>query len=501
MSSPSPGAWTGVHETHAVEQRAEPVEVISTEKPRPEKPPKKERRTSLRARVALLVAAAVGIAVALASVAAYFTVRHELRSRLDTNLATRAVSAAHSGLPGYIAAAARENDSIPSALFALGADVRVGMIDGDGRQINVSLPPSLIGTSETQVASGQRDSSLRTEHARGMTFRVVAVPIAPPDGGGALIVAQSLTDTNNELSKMALVMLTVGIGGIVVAAIAGLGIAREGLRPVERLTAATEHIARTDDLTPIPVRGTDELARLTSSFNAMLGALAQSRDRQRQLIADAGHELRTPLTSLRTNFDLLAQSTTDTGSALAPQDRAELMADVRAQLEELSSLVGDLVELARSDNTPGAIEPLDLAAVLDHAMQRAYRRAPGLTFDVTAEPWDVMGDATSLERAIMNLLDNAAKWSPPGGTVTVTLHDGILQVGDEGPGIAEADMPHVFERFYRATDARGLPGSGLGLSIVRQAAERHGGFVSVGRSRSGGALLTMGVPGQRYAQH
>jgi two-component system sensor histidine kinase MprB len=270
---------------------------------------------------------------------------------------------------------------------------------------------------------------------------------------------------------------------------------------VERLTAATEHIARTDDLTPIPVRGTDELARLTSSFNSMLGALGQSRDRQRQLIADAGHELRTPLTSLRTNFDLLAQSTTDAGSALAPQDRVELMADVRAQLEELSALVGDLVELARSDNAPGAIEPLDLAAVLDHALQRARRRAPGLTFDVTAEPWEVMGDATSLERAVMNLLDNAAKWSPPNGTVTVSLHDGILQVGDQGPGIAEADMPHIFERFYRATDARGLPGSGLGLSIVRQAAERHGGFVNVSRSVSGGALLTMGVPGQGYAQH
>jgi two-component system sensor histidine kinase MprB len=300
---------------------------------------------------------------------------------------------------------------------------------------------------------------------------------------------------------MALVMLTVGIGGIVVAAIAGLGIAREGLKPVERLTAATEHVARTEDLTPIPVRGTDELARLTSSFNEMLAALGQSRERQRQLVADAGHELRTPLTSLRTNFDLLAQTTTDSGSALAPQDREELMADVQAQLEELSSLVGDLVELARTDHAPGAIEPIDLSAVLDHAMQRVRRRAPGVTFNVSSAPWNLVGDATSLERAVTNLLDNAAKWSPPGGTVTVTLFDGILQVGDEGPGIAEEDMPHVFERFYRATDARGLPGSGLGLSIVRQAAERHGGFVDVGRSVSGGALLTMGVPGRTDAPH
>lgn len=493
MSSPSRGAWAGVDETRVVEEPSEPADMTPADGPPQRKLPKKERRTSLRARVALLVAAAVGIAVALASVAAYVTVRHELRSHLDSSLEQRALATAQSSYA--------DPDTINQlhAVLGLASDIKVGLAEPNGAFIaynKASAPP--FAAVDHQVAAGTVSSSVRTGQVGNTPFRVVSVQV---HDGLALVVAQSLTDTNQELGKMALVMFTVGIGGIVVAAIAGLGIAREGLRPVERLTAATEHIARTDDLTPIPVRGTDELARLTSSFNSMLGALGQSRDRQRQLIADAGHELRTPLTSLRTNFDLLAQSTTDAGSALAPQDRVELMADVRAQLEELSALVGDLVELARSDNTPGAIEPLDLAAVLDHTLQRARRRAPGLTFDVTAEPWEVMGDATSLERAVMNLLDNAAKWSPPAGMVTVTLHDGILQVGDEGPGIAEADMPHVFERFYRATDARGLPGSGLGLSIVRQAAERHGGFVNVSRSRSGGALLTMGIPGQRYAQH
>lgn len=495
MSSPTPGAWTGVEETHAVEEHAD---LISTDKPVEQPPPPRHRRTSLRARVALLVAAAVGIAVALASIAAYVTVSHELRSHLDNTLIERAQGAARTPLIAGLADRPEQRDIVQQVLLGIASDVRLAIIGSNGGPLARESGMPRLGQPESAVARGAADQSIRTVHANGIAYRVAAVQIGP---GEALVLAQSLTVTNNELGKMALVMTIVGIGGIVVAALAGLGIAREGLRPVERLTAATEHIARTDDLTPIPVRGSDELARLTSSFNAMLGALAQSRDRQRQLIADAGHELRTPLTSLRTNFDLLAQSTTDTGSALAPQDRNELMADVRAQLEELSALVGDLVELARSDNTPGAIEPLDLADVLDHALQRARRRAPGLTFDVTAEPWPVLGDATSLERAVMNLLDNAAKWSPPGGTVTVTLHEGILQVGDEGPGIAEADMPHVFERFYRATDARGLPGSGLGLSIVRQAAERHGGFVSVGRSRSGGALLTMGVPGQRYAQH
>ena len=169
---------------------------------------------------------------------------------------------------------------------------------------------------------------------------------------------------------------------------------------------------------------------------------------------------------------------------------------MQAQLGELSVLVGDLVELARTDAPQIATEWLDLSVVVDHAVERARRRAPSVRFDVGAEPWMVWGDATLLERAAMNLLDNAAKWSPPDGTVTVSLADGVLRVTDEGPGIEAADLPHVFERFYRATDARGLPGSGLGLAIVQQAAERHGGFAVADRAESGGALMSMGIPGQ-----
>ncbi len=451
------------------------------------------RRTSLRARVALLVAVAVGLAVALASLAAYFTVQYELHSHLDSSLTARAQGAAQTPIISSLAqSGAGQRDLVTQVLSGIASDVKLAMVDSSSVIVKQSGMPR-VGAPEYAVAIGLEDSSIRTISANGTPYRVVAVPVGQ---GNALVLAQSLTDTNNELNRMALVMFIVGVGGIVVATVAGLGIAREGLRPVERLTAATEHIARTEDLTPIPVRGTDELARLTSSFNSMLGALAQSRERQRQLVADAGHELRTPLTSLRTNFDLLAQTTTDTGSQLAPQDRDELMADVRAQLEELSALVGDLVELARTEGAPAAPESVDLAAVLDHALQRVRRRAPGVTFEVHMAPWNLFGDASSLERAITNLLDNAAKWSPRGGTVTVTLQDGVLQVGDEGPGISETDVPHVFERFYRATDARGLPGSGLGLAIVRQTAERHGGYVNVGRSPSGGALLTMAVPGR-----
>jgi two-component system sensor histidine kinase MprB len=298
------------------------------------------------------------------------------------------------------------------------------------------------------------------------------------------------------LSRLGVVLLIVGLAGMGAAAAIGWAIGRAGLRPVENLTSAAEHVAATDELAPIEVHGDDELARLTVSFNTMLAALQRSRDRQRQLVADAGHELRTPLTSLRTNLDLLAQSDRAGEGGLTAAERAELLGDVRAQIEELSAAVSDLVELARDDAPDASAEPVDLAAVTENALDRVRRRASGLAFDVRLQPWIVHGDATALERAVTNLLDNAAKWSPAGGTVEVRLVGGELSVSDEGPGISDEDLPHVFERFYRATDARRLPGSGLGLAIVRQAAERHGGTVVAGRSDRGGARLVLTLPGQ-----
>jgi len=265
------------------------------------------------------------------------------------------------------------------------------------------------------------------------------------------------------------------------------------------MSAAAEHIARTDELTPIEVTGDDELASLATSFNDMLAALTASRERQRRLIADAGHELRTPLTSLRTNLELLALA--DRRGGLTQQQRDEIFTDATAQVEELSTLVGDLVELARDEPLNRAPEPLDLADVVDRGVQRVKRRAPGLTFEVETSPWWVVGESQILERAVTNLLDNAAKWSPSGGTVRVHLVNGVLTVSDEGTGISEADLPMIFERFYRAADARTMPGSGLGLSIVRQAAERHGGSVSVARRAPHGAVFTLALPGHRDLEH
>ena len=287
-------------------------------------------------------------------------------------------------------------------------------------------------------------------------------------------------------------MLLFGLAGVIAAGMAGWAVARNGLRPVRRLTQAVEDIARTEDLTPLPVEGDDEIARLAAAFNQMLTALAASRDRQRQLVADAGHELRTPLTSLRTNIDLLTQAGE---GGLPPEARAELLDDVRAQIEEMTTLIGDLVELARDEPLTHVVESVDLSEVVYRALVRVRRRAPGLTFDVDAQPWWVVGEPAPLERAVTNLLDNAAKWSPPGGTVTVRLRDGVLTVEDEGPGISPDDLPHVFDRFYRSEESRSMPGSGLGLSIVRQVMERHAGSVEAGTRASGGARLTVVLPG------
>ena len=288
-------------------------------------------------------------------------------------------------------------------------------------------------------------------------------------------------------------MLLFGLVGVIGAAAAGWAVARNGLRPVRRLTAEVEHLARTEDIAPLPVEGDDEVARLATAFNAMLAAVAASRDRQRRLVADAGHELRTPLTSLRTNLDLLTQA--DAAGGLPPEQREELLADVRAQLEELSTLVGDLVELARDEPLATLVETFDLADVVDRAVSRVRLRAPRCHFDVVTLPWWVLGETGAVERAVTNLLDNAAKWGPADGTVTVRLANGSLTVDDEGPGIAADDLPHVFERFYRSTESRSMPGSGLGLAIVHQVVGRHSGTVTAGAAPGGGARMTMWLPG------
>jgi two-component system sensor histidine kinase MprB len=447
-------------------------------------------RGTLAARVTLLATVAVGLSVAFVATAAYVTVQHQLIASLDHSLLDRATAASRSS--ALVELTRRE---VPT--WVLGAaDVRIAVLSADG---SVTQSPGdddagaiPLSERELQVANGTLEYSTRTVGAEGGQFRVAAVP--GNQEGTALILAQSLAPTREALGRLGVVLTVFGLLGVVAAALAGWAVARNGLRPVRRLSDAVEQIALTEKLDPIAVEGNDEIARLATAFNSMLGSLAASRDRQRQLVADAGHELRTPLTSLRTNLDLLTQA--DARGGLSEEARAELMGDVRFQIEELTTLIGDLTELARDEPIPAQLEPVDLAEVVERALDRVRRRATGLHFDVELDPWRVTGEPSSLERAVTNLLDNAAKWSPPLGVVTVRLLDGTLYVADQGKGIAEEDLPHVFERFYRSTESRTMPGSGLGLSIVRRIAERHGGVVRAGNVPGGGAAFWLQVPAE-----
>lgn len=446
------------------------------------------KRMSLAARISLLAACAVGLSVAAASLAAYVTLSAHLHERLDSSLIERATAIVNKG-PVDEDAVSDVADRMQGV-----ADLRLylvfanGDIFPDGPTAWVTEPT----VDEVAVAARGYGYTIRTLDRDSYDLRVVTVP---GGNGTGLMVVESSEPIERTLDRMQFVLLLVGAGGIVAAAVIGLAVARSALLPVRRLSAAAEHIARTDELRPIAVTGDDELASLASSFNDMLAALAASRDRQRRLVADAGHELRTPLTSLRTNLELLAQA--DRQGGLSNEQRDEIFTDATAQVEELSTLVGDLVELARDEPLVRTPEPLDLSDIVSRAVDRVRRRALGLTFQVDLEPWWILGDAQIIERAVTNLLDNAAKWSPPGGTVAVRLDNGELTVADEGSGIGEADLPMVFERFYRAPDARTMPGSGLGLSIVRQAAQRHGGSVTVVNREPHGAVFTLTLPGDR----
>ena len=450
---------------------------------------------SLRARIGILAALAAALAVVLVSAAAFVIVRVNILQTLDSNLLQRATAAAGSELvdPQQLA-------TIPTEVFGAG-DIRLALILADGRASSpegeASAPP--LGADELAVARGTQPSSVRTAGEGGASYRVVAVRAGP---GQALVIAQRLEPTEQVLATLGVALPVVGGIGILLAALAGVAVARAGLRPVDRLTAATERVAATGDLRPIPVDGSDELARLTQSFNDMLGGLAASQEQQRRLVADAGHELRTPLTSMRTNLELLDAASRPGAPALPASDRAEILEDVQAQVAELSTLVGDLVELARDDPPHVVHEPVELTDVVLRALDRARRRASDVEFVPTLVPWTLVGDATALERAVLNLLDNAAKWSPRGATVRVQMRpldewSMVLEVADAGPGISEEDRPRVFDRFYRADTSRTMPGSGLGLAIVRQVAVRHGGAVWAGRAPEGGALLAMQLPGRQ----
>ncbi|MFE5713201.1 sensor histidine kinase [Streptomyces sp. NPDC056501] len=448
------------------------------------------RSRPLRSRLALLTAFAVAVAVAAVSLACWFVTRAQLEAELDSSLRN---SKLDTGSVNSLLTLCREGTTTPP----VGGSYTVQVILANGFVCTAGQAAIPSGPADLAVARGQLSYALHTvKDDDGREMRVYTYPQQPGPPGIAVSVARPLAEIDNSMSTLRWVLLLVSGIGVVGAGAAGLWVARTGLEPVNRLTGAVEHVAATEDLTVrIPVEGEDEIARLSRSFNAMTAALATSRDRQAQLIADAGHELRTPLTSLRTNVELLARSE-ETGRAIPPDDRRALMASVKAQMTELAALIGDLQELARPDTVrPGPLEVVPLHSILRSALDRARLRGPELTFVTDLAPWYVRAEPAAIERALVNVLDNAVKFSPPRATVEVTLMRGELTVRDHGPGIPPDELPHVFDRFWRSPSARSLPGSGLGLSIVARTVHQAGGSASLAPAPGGGTVATVRLPG------
>ncbi|MEA2295969.1 MAG: two-component system, OmpR family, sensor histidine kinase MprB [Solirubrobacteraceae bacterium] len=442
---------------------------------------------TLRRRLTLACAAAVALAVLLAAAGTYWFVRNALRSQIDHSLETGAqVQPATLSMPGPGAA----NVGLATT-SALDGPVlfRQVLVRGDRVAATAGQPPEdLTGSAGAlqAVGRGKRAPFFADTHLDGHHLRVYTGVTA---AGDAIQVARSLDEVDGTLGTLRIGLGVVGLLGVLAALLLARLATRTAVKPVVELTAAAEHVARTRDLTRrIERAGDDELSRLARAFDTMLEALDASQRSQRRLVADASHELRTPLTSLRTNLEVLARG------RLAPADQERLRADLVAELEELTALVADLTELAREDSDEPVADDADvrLDEVVTAAVERAARRAGDVRFETCVQPVVVRGSPSRLDRAVANLLDNAVKHGE--GVVEVELAGGELVVRDHGPGIAEAERPFVFDRFYRAPAARGRPGSGLGLAIVRRAAEAHGGSVRAEAAPGGGALLRMTLP-------
>jgi two-component system sensor histidine kinase MprB len=409
---------------------------------------------SFRARLAMVAAAAVALAIVAASFAIYFIVKDQLRAPIDDSLRASADHILHSHSP----------EDLSHAIYGLRSDLggASGYPQGVRPDGDRQLPPGAtvplpISDRDREVARGASNAFLRDATVRGTHVRMITFPT----GAGAIQIVRPLTEVDHTLGRVETWLILIAGGGIAIAAALGLLVARTALTPVRRLTAT-----------------------------AMLGALEESTRAQRQLVADASHELRTPLTSLRTNIEVLASDRT-----LPPGERERLLNDVVEQLGEMTTLIAELIDLARGEQHVSEPEEVRLDLVAADAVERARRNRPGVGFVTDLQESVVQGVPSTIERAVANLLDNAAKWSPPGGDVEIGVHDGTVTVRDHGPGIDEEDLPYVFDRFYRSRAARGLSGSGLGLAIVRQVALAHGGAVVAERAEGGGTRIVLRLNG------
>ncbi|MGH2893285.1 MAG: sensor histidine kinase [Solirubrobacteraceae bacterium] len=447
---------------------------------------------TLRKRLSLIAAASVAIAVLIAVIGCYMLVRHQLRSQIDGSLRAQEneVQQTHqlgSAPPG-----------IPASAGGPAQYVQLVFQSGFHREsggLTLPITSRVMHIANAQGATSISDVWVGDNHLRMLTMSVLVGDQQIP---AALELARPLNAADNVLSDLRLVLTLLLLGGVAMAAILGRLASRRVLAPLAEVADVAQEIGKTDDLTKrLKVHADDEVGQLATNFNAMLDRLEASREAlddsvraQRQLVADASHELRTPVTSLRTNIEVLLEDV-----ELDPEDRRRLLADVVEQSEELTALVGDLIELARGDQPGPETDDVRLDGVAAESLARARRNAPGIHFDATLVPTLVDGVPERLGRAINNLLDNAARHSPAGGPVELGVGPHGVEVRDHGTGVEPEDLPYVFDRFFRGRNSRGRQGSGLGLAIVRQVAQQHGGSASVTNAVDGGAIFTLHLPG------
>ncbi|HUG04978.1 MAG: HAMP domain-containing sensor histidine kinase [Chloroflexota bacterium] len=439
---------------------------------------------SFRLRVTLLTAAAVAVAAIAAGAVMYVIVQQQLQTAFNETLVTTANTAR---------LGPRQEDRFGGrgggAVYLSGrADIFAQIVDGSGTVVGsdpqFGQSPELVTSEVVAVANGERADAFADVTTEKGHFRIYAVPFTP---GHALQLARPLTEIDAALANMRLALIGLAVGAALIAALMGGVIGHAVLAPVRRLSATVNEVTRTRDLSRrVAATGHDEMARLASSFDGMLTALEISLRQQRQLVADASHELRTPLTSLRTNLELLAR-----GQPTDPAERQQVLLELVGQMERLSTLVGDLIDLARDEEATLPIEVVRLDEIVADAIADVRGRYPRVRFDAALEETTVRGIRPRIARAVTNLLDNAGKWSPAGGVVEVTVNGGEVSVRDHGPGVAPEDAPRVFDRFWRAASARAMPGSGLGLSIAKEVAEAHGGSVTLEHASGGGARFRL----------
>jgi two-component system sensor histidine kinase MprB len=442
---------------------------------------------TLRTRVSVAGAVTVSAALLIAAAVIYPAMRSKLGEQLDASLVHAAAQTPVlvSGVEGKTTSKGAPFQIAPGLLGRAPSALSGVLVQVIPYATHLGAPPGVapVDGQDVQVAAGAVPPYFHDLRYGATKYRIYTAPL-PASSHGLVRVGRPLSEENATLDWLRTLLAGIVLAGGVLAALIGRLLASRVLQPVVSLSKTVDQVTQTHDLSA-RIQGTtnDEIGRLASAFNAMLETLQRSLHSQRQLVADASHELRTPLASLITNLDLLGD-----GEGLAAPEAPRLLGGAREQAGALASLVSDLVELARFGETDLHIEDTRLDLLAARALARAAERGPHLRFDQDLHASLVPADADAIERAIDNLLDNAIKWSPDGATITVQVSDGQITVTDHGPGIAAADLPHIFERFYRAPSARSFPGSGLGLAIVREIAQAHHGTVTAECDQDGTRL-------------